>query len=65
MAATLSNYRKHGTGTKNLLGILEIVNAKNIDKIRVNYKDGIFAADDIVYGTKVTITIPKQFIYED
>ena len=64
-AATLSNYQKHGTGTKNLSGILEIVNAKNIDKITIAYKDGIFTEADVVFGTKVIISIPKQFIYED
>ena len=65
MAATLSNYQKHGTGTKNLSGILEIVNAKNIDKIVIKYLDGIFTEGAVVYGTKVIISIPKQFIYED
>ena len=64
-AATLSNYQKHGTGTKNLSGILEIVNAKNIEKITIVYKDGIFTENDLVFGTKVIISIPKQFIYED
>ena len=65
MAATLSNYQKHGTGTKNLSGILEIVNAKNIDKIAIKYLDGIFTEGIVVFGTKVIISIPKQFIYED
>jgi hypothetical protein len=65
MAATLSNYQKHGTGSKNLAGILEIVNAKNLAKIAIEYKDGILTEGAVVLGTKVIISIPKKFIYED
>lgn len=63
-AATLSNYRKHGTGTKNLNSILEIVNAGKNEKINISYIDGIFSIEDENYGTKVIITIPKNFQYE-
>ncbi len=63
-AATLSNYRKHGTGTKNLNRILEIVNTGKSEKIAFSYMDGIFFLEDEYYGTKVVITIPKNFQYE-
>lgn len=63
-AAELSNYRKHGAGTKNLNSILKIVNAGKDRKIIFTYIDGIFSSDDEEYGTKVSITIPKNFQYE-
>jgi len=63
-AATLSNYRKHGTGTKNLNGILNIVNAAKNDKIIINYEVGVFSKDNEVYGTRVSIVIPINFQYE-
>ncbi len=63
-AATLSNYRKHGTGTKNLSGILEILNNGKLEKISVDYEDGIYNEGNEYYGTKAIITIPKNFKYE-
>lgn len=63
-AATLSNYRKHGTGTKNLNGILDIVNSQKNEKINISYDDGIFSNETEAYGTKAIITIPKDFQYE-
>ena len=63
-AATLSNYRKHGTGSKNIAGILAIINEGQEQKITVNYKDEYFVEDKNSTGTTVIITIPKQFTYE-
>jgi hypothetical protein len=63
-AATLSNYRKHGTGTKNLSGILDIVNANNASKIAIEYKDDVFATANEKHGTTVIISIPIHFNYE-
>lgn len=63
-AATLSNYRKHGTGTKNLQGILDIVNAQNKIPISILYKDDIYTDEQTYYGTSVTIEIPKLFTYD-
>lgn len=63
-AATLSNYQKHGTGTKNISGILDIVNASNQQKITIAYKDDVFTSGNEPYGTTVIISIPIQFNYE-
>ena len=63
-AATLSNYRKHGAGTKNLAGILDIVNANNPDKITIQYEDDVITTGDETYGTTVIISIPIHFNYE-
>ncbi|HVT85296.1 MAG TPA: histidine kinase [Chitinophagaceae bacterium] len=63
-ATLLSNYRKHGTGTKNLKSILEIVNAGKAEKITFTYVDEIFFSENDYKGTKVIITIPKKFQYE-
>jgi Histidine kinase len=63
-AATLSNYRKHGTGTKNIAGILDIVNANNTDKITIAYKDDVLTTANEMHGTIVIITIPIHLNYE-
>lgn len=63
-AATLSNYRKHGTGTKNIAGILDIVNANNTDKITIAYKDDVLTTANEMHGTIVIISIPIHFNYE-
>ncbi len=63
-AATLTNYRKHGTGTSNMNNILEILNNGKVQKITINYNDNIFNDNDTYYGTTVIITIPKTFRYE-
>ena len=62
-SATLSNYTKHGTGTKNILEIISIINASNLHKIMVNYEDDVFEYNGILYGTSVIITLPKQLYY--
>jgi hypothetical protein len=63
-AATLSNYRNHGTGIKNLNSILQIINEGNQRKISISYEDDIFHLDNKSYGTRVKISIPKNFRYE-
>lgn len=63
-AATLSNFTKHGTGTKNITGVLNIVNESNIYKFSVDYHDDIFIEGAVAYGTETIITIPKVFKYE-
>jgi hypothetical protein len=62
-SATLSNFTKHGTGTKNLTEIISIINAANPHKIMMEYKDDVFAENDISYGTTVLITLPKLLDY--
>lgn len=57
-ASQLSNYRKHGTGTKNMAEILAILNRFNPQKIEISYED---LADG---GTKVIITLPQNYHYE-
>lgn len=63
-AATLSNYRRHGTGTRNLQGILDIVNAQNKIPISIIYKDDIYIDGQAYYGTSAAIEIPKIFTYD-
>ena len=63
-AATLSNFTKHGTGTKNINNILQILNTNNKNKIIIDYEDDIYKDENKTYGTAVIITIPKQFDYE-
>ena len=63
-AGTLSNFTKHGTGTKNISNILQIVNAKNKNKITIVYEDDIYKSENIAYGTAAIITILKHFNYE-
>ena len=63
-ALQLSNFTKHGMGTKNLLAIIEMLNKNNTTKITFVYEDDIYELNSIKYGTRVTITIPKQFYYE-
>jgi LytS/YehU family sensor histidine kinase len=63
-AAGLSNYRNHGTGLKNLGSILEMLNAGKDERISINYEDGVFREGDQNYGTKVIISIPKNFHYD-
>lgn len=62
-SATLSNFTKHGTGTKNLNEIIDIINTSNPNKIMVEYQDDVFTENEIYYGTNVIITIPKSIEY--
>lgn len=59
-SSTLSNFTKHGTGTKNLNEIISILNQYNPEKISVDYNDGIFSDGPIKYGTRVVINIPDH-----
>ncbi len=63
-AQQLSNFTKHGMGSKNLLAIIEMLNKNNANKIAFVYEDDIYERNSRKYGTKVTITIPKHFNYE-
>ncbi len=62
-SATLSNFTKHGTGTKNLNEIISIINAANKDKITLAYTDDIYASEAGEFGTSVIIEIPNQLHY--
>jgi hypothetical protein len=62
-SATLSNFTKHGTGTKNLTEIISIINTSNPNKITVVYKDDVFMENEIGYGTTAIITLPKILDY--
>ena len=58
-SATLSNFTKHGTGSKNLEEVVRILNMNSDQKIVIKYEDSIFEDDNRIYGTKVIIEIPK------
>ncbi len=62
-SAMLSNFTKHGIGTKNLIEIISIINASNEHKITIEYKDDIFNEANIRYGTTVIIALPKLVDY--
>jgi hypothetical protein len=63
-AATLSNFTQHGTGTKNIRAVLDIINEANVYKFNIDYCDDIFTEEGAAYGTETIITIPKVFKYE-
>ena len=64
-SAGLSNFSKHGTGTKNLGEIIQIINSTSENKISVTYKDGIFNHAGDSFGTSVEIRIPTQLNYDN
>ncbi len=63
-SASLSNFTKHGTGTKNLTEIISIINDANADKITITYKDEQNATGEEASGTTVIIEIPINLNYE-
>lgn len=60
----LSNFTKHGTGTKNLQETIKIINDVNKDHITITYKDEPFSKGEEKYGTSVIIFIPYNLKYE-
>lgn len=62
-AMQLSSYKKHGTGTKNLDNIINILNKFNKNKIEIKYTDNVFSGEENC-GTSITIIIPKNYFYE-
>jgi len=58
-SATLSNFTKHGTGSKNLHEVVRILNENSENKIDILYKDNILEDAAGNYGTQVIIQIPK------
>lgn len=61
-AAGMSNFKNHGTGTKNLSEIIEILNSQHKQKISISYTDAFNTEKDC--GTVATICIPKNYKYE-
>ncbi|SDD10137.1 histidine kinase [Niabella drilacis] len=55
----ISSYKKHGSGTRNINSILEILNRFNRDKIEIHYE-----SDAAVGGTTVRIRIPLKYQYK-
>jgi hypothetical protein len=62
--AALSNYRSNGVGSKNLLAIIELLNANNADAISYNIKDLADQQTGESSGTRISISIPKHYKYE-
>lgn len=60
-AMNISGYQRHGTGTKNLDNILNILNRFNRNKIEVEYID--LPQEDNSGGTIVNIKIPLDYKY--
>lgn len=63
-AATLSNYRKHGAGTRNLDGVIQILNQRNTNNILITYSDLDPNAETGDTGTVVNIRVPILFYYD-
>lgn len=63
-AESLSNYQKHGTGMKNIVNILNVLNKGKKDKIKIQFTDEIFGINGVAFGTRLEITIPKNNRYE-
>ena len=61
-AIQLSSYKRHGTGTKNLTEIIDILNKFNTEKITIEYADSNINKNNT--GTRVIITLPKNYHYE-
>jgi len=55
----MTNHRNNGVGTKNLLAIIDLLNQHNAAQLHFNIAD-VPAPDT---GTKVSISIPKQYNY--
>lgn len=64
-SASLSNFTKHGTGTKNLTEIISIINEANADKITLLYEDGVITNGEEASGTVVIIDIPINLNYDN
>ena len=62
-AMQLTSYKKHGTGTKNLNEIINILNKSNRKKIKILFEDSIDNNQNKT-GTSVIIIIPKNYHYE-
>ncbi len=62
-AAAMSHYRSNGVGSKNLLAIIDLLNQHNTDKITYTITDDVFGQPPHGYGTRVVITIPKNYQY--
>lgn len=62
-SSTLSNFSKHGTGTKNLNETISIINSMHHEQISMIYEDDIYHDENGPYGTRVIITIPKGLTY--
>jgi hypothetical protein len=63
-SALLSNYSKHGTGTKNLDEIIQIINSNTKNKISLTIEDQVYSSDLEKFGTRVIVKIPKSYMYE-
>lgn len=63
-AAALSNYRSNGVGSKNLLAIIELLNANNADAVNYQIKDLVDQQTGEPAGTQISISIPKHYKYE-
>lgn len=63
-ASTLSNYTKHGTGTRNLNEVIDILNTDGVARIKMIYRDAIYGEGLDAFGTSVQIFIPSKFFHE-
>ena len=55
----MTNHRNNGVGTKNLLAIIDLLNQHNAAQLHFNIAE-VPAPET---GTKVSISIPKQYNY--
>lgn len=58
-ALRLSNATRHGTGLKNLMEMIAIINTQRTAEIAIRFEDDIFKDVGTYYGTKTIIYLPK------
>jgi len=63
-AALISNYRRNGVGSKNLLAIIDLLNQHNTTSIEYTIEDEVMVVEGVKLGTRVIISIPQKFQYD-
>ncbi|MEZ5046078.1 MAG: hypothetical protein R2831_03710 [Chitinophagaceae bacterium] len=54
----------HGTAIEKMNEMIEILNKMNSEKITMKFEDNIFKENNVSFGTRVIISIPKNYNYE-
>ena len=63
-AALISNYRRNGVGSKNMLAIINLLNQHNTNPIEYSIEDEVMEENGKQLGTRVIISIPKNYLYD-
>lgn len=63
-AALISNYRRNGVGTRNLMAIIDLLNQHNEQPITYTIEDTPIMENKTPVGTQIHISVPKHFRYD-